>query len=239
MPTSGDVPSFVFARGFIDECWHFDRNQQGLEANGSHSRLMSEEIMETKDKEAHKVLQWSTLHDRTPTHALVENVDLVVVRNGDDVHALYGRCLHRGALLADGHIDGDNLICGVHQWDFQFATGVSEYNNEEVLAKFDAWVDETSDGVFVDAAQVRAWHDKNPQPYQRDQYLGQYADSSHEEIEESHNAYIQRLAREGLSVVGHHGASWPCFFNGSADRGSAAVERPATSDGSTGKVPAA
>ena len=195
--------------------------------------------METKDKEAHKVLQWSTLHDRTPTHALVENVDLVVVRNGDDVHALYGRCLHRGALLADGHIDGDNLICGVHQWDFQFATGVSEYNNEEVLAKFDAWVDETSDGVFVDAAQVRAWHDKNPQPYQRDQYLGQYADSSHEEIEESHNAYIQRLAREGLSVVGHHGASWPCFFNGSADRGSAAVERPATSDGSTGKVPAA
>ena len=72
-----------------------------------------------------KVADWSTLADRTPTHALVENVDLVVVRYGDEVSVLYGRCAHRGALLADGHVDGHNLICGVHNWDYRIDTGVS------------------------------------------------------------------------------------------------------------------
>ena len=46
---------------------------------------------------------------------------------------LYGRCLHRGALLSDGRVDGDNLICGLHGWDYRIDTGVSEYNNDEVL----------------------------------------------------------------------------------------------------------
>ena len=37
-----------------------------------------------------------------PARALVANVDLVIVRlpDEDDVSVLYGRCLHRGALLA-------------------------------------------------------------------------------------------------------------------------------------------
>jgi len=50
----------------------------------------------------HRVAAWSELADRSLTHALVSGVDLVVVRDGDEVHALYGRCHHRGALLADG-----------------------------------------------------------------------------------------------------------------------------------------
>ena len=31
---------------------------------------------------------------------------------------------HRGALLADGYVDGRNLICGVHGWDYRYDTGV-------------------------------------------------------------------------------------------------------------------
>ena len=67
----------------------------------------------------------SELEDRKPAGALVANVDLVVVRYEGNVSVLYGRCLHRGALLEDGHVDGDNLICGVHNWDFRIDTGVS------------------------------------------------------------------------------------------------------------------
>ena len=63
------------------------------------------------------VANWDDLEDRIPTHALVANVDLVIVRYDDNVSVLYGRCAHRGALMADGHVDGDNLICGVHGWD--------------------------------------------------------------------------------------------------------------------------
>ena len=53
-----------------------------------------------------KVATWSELEDRKPAYALVANVDLVVIRFDDQVSVLYGRCLHRGALLADGKISG-------------------------------------------------------------------------------------------------------------------------------------
>ena len=72
---------------------------------------------------------------------------------------MYGRCHHRGALLADGHIDGQNLICGVHGWDYRYDTGVSEYNNDEALHRFAAVVDEEADAVWVDAAEVAAFAD--------------------------------------------------------------------------------
>ena len=107
-----------------------------------------------KKGNAAKVAAWSSLEERKPAYALVANVDLVVIRYGDEVSVLYGRCLHRGALLADGSIDGDNLICGVHGWDYRVKTGVSAYNNDEALHKFDAWVDTVQDAVFVDEDEV-------------------------------------------------------------------------------------
>ena len=70
---------------------------------------------------------WDELEDRTPAHALVGDVDLVIVRYDDTVSVFYGRCLHRGAMMADGSVEGRNLICGVHGWDYRYRTGVSEY----------------------------------------------------------------------------------------------------------------
>jgi nitrite reductase/ring-hydroxylating ferredoxin subunit len=64
------------------------------------------------------IMKWDELEDRVPTHALVADVDLVVVRYDESVSVLYGRCAHRGALMSDGHVDGSNLICGVHGWDY-------------------------------------------------------------------------------------------------------------------------
>jgi len=159
------------------------------------------------------IAEWQSIEPKRPAHALVENVDLVIVRferDGDEhVSVLYGRCLHRGALMADGHVEGENLICGVHGWDYRYDTGVSEYNNDEVLHKFSAWVEPDDSGapkVWVDADEIAAWEEAHPQPYQRDEYLGQYQDH-HGTPEEPHNGLIQQLAREGLSKLGHHGPS--------------------------------
>ena len=117
------------------------------------------------------VARWSSLELNAPAHALIEGVDLVVVRySEEDVSVLYGRCLHRGALLSDGFVRGDNLICGVHDWDYRIDSGVSEYNNAEVLPKFGAWVE--GDEVVVDADEIAAWALEHPQPYDRDAYLG-------------------------------------------------------------------
>ena len=96
-----------------------------------------------------RVATWSELEDRVPAYALVAGVDLVVIRYDDQVSVFFGRCLHRGALLADGRIEGPNLICGVHGWDYRLDTGVSEYKNDEALEKFEAWVD-VADDVWQD-----------------------------------------------------------------------------------------
>ena len=160
--------------------------------------------LQTVDERPTKIADWSALPDRVPTYALVGEVDLVVVRRDDVVSVLYGRCLHRGALLADGEISGENLICGVHGWDYRLETGVSEYNNAEALQRFRAWVDLDADAVFVDAAEIAAWAATHPQPYRRGEYLGSYADV-HGTRDEPHNHYIEQLARDGLSKTGHHG----------------------------------
>jgi glutamate synthase domain-containing protein 2/nitrite reductase/ring-hydroxylating ferredoxin subunit len=150
------------------------------------------------------VAQWSTLPDREPQYALVANVDLVVIRYDDNVSVLYGRCQHRGALMADGTIDGPNLICGVHNWDYRCDTGVSEYQNDEFLHKFKAWIDLDDDAVYVDESEIILWRINHPQPYHRDEYLGLYADI-HGTPDEPHNAYIRALAKNGLKEFGHHG----------------------------------
>ncbi|MEL6662564.1 MAG: glutamate synthase-related protein [Pseudomonadota bacterium] len=150
------------------------------------------------------VAKWSELEDRKPAYAIVGEVDLVVVRYDETVSVFYGRCLHRGALMADGHVDEhDNLICGVHNWDYRLDSGVSEYENSEALPKFRAVIE--GDDVFVDIDEIHAWAKSNPQPFDRDAYLGLYQDPSHEPHAEPQNARIQQYAHDGLSKVGHHG----------------------------------
>ena len=139
-----------------------------------------------------------------PYYALVVDVDLVVVRMQEEnkVSVLYGRCLHRGALMSDGHIEGKNLICGLHDWDYSYETGVSSYNPEERLQRFSSWVED--DRVWVDEDEIKAWAVDNPQPYDREAYQGLYKDI-HGTPEEPHTQYIQHLAENGLTKVGHHG----------------------------------
>ena len=38
------------------------------------------------------IANWDKLQDRTPIHALVADVDLVIVRYDDAISVLYGRC---------------------------------------------------------------------------------------------------------------------------------------------------
>ena len=149
-----------------------------------------------------KVATWSELKDRDPAYALVGSVDLVVVRWDENVSVLYGRCLHRGALMADATVQGDNIVCGLHSWDYRLDTGVSAYNNAEVLQRFAAWIED--DAVYVDQAEVMAWQEEHPQPYDRNAYLGLYEDV-HGGPEEPYNKRTRQLAVMGPSGAGHHG----------------------------------
>ncbi len=151
-----------------------------------------------------RIADWNELEPLQPAYALLANVDLVVIRWQDEeqVSVLYGRCLHRGALMSDGHIEGKDLICGLHGWDYSYTTGVSSYNSEEKLHRFQSWVEDGA--VWVDEEEIAAWEANNPQPYDRDAYQGLYKDF-HGGPEEPHYQYIQHLAEHGLSKLGHHG----------------------------------
>lgn len=144
------------------------------------------------------------LPDRMPFHAQVNNLDLVVIKYDNDVSVLYGRCLHRGALLSDGFIEGKNLICGLHNWDYRYDTGISEYNNQERLYKFQSFIKEGE--VYVDMTEINNYLQKFPQPFDRNEYLGDFADT-HPEETEPFTSYIQALAKNGLKGFGSHGPS--------------------------------
>jgi len=150
------------------------------------------------------IARWSDVTDRAPTGALVANVDLVIVRVGDEHCVLYGRCLHRGAHMADGTVRGNDLVCGLHGWDYSVSTGISSYDNDQQLHRFTSWVDEERDALLVDADEIAAWEREHPQPYVRDAYQGAFQDP-HGAPEEPFVGQIRQLATDGLSKVGHHG----------------------------------
>jgi len=159
------------------------------------------ELAEKTEKKV-KIAVWDALEVRQPAAARVAGVDLVVVRMEQKVSVLYGRCLHRGALLADGCVRGEDLVCGLHGWDYRVDTGVSAYNNQEALYRFRAWVEDG--GVWVDENEVATWAEAHPQPFDPEAYQGVYQDP-HGAPEEPHVGWIRQLASEGLSRVGHHG----------------------------------
>jgi nitrite reductase/ring-hydroxylating ferredoxin subunit len=149
------------------------------------------------------IFKHSDLADRKPEYAIVGEVDLVVMRFDDEVSVFYGRCFDRGALMSDGHVRGNDLICGVHNWDYRLDSGVSAYANDEKLPKFTSWLE--GDDLCVDADEINAWGLANLQPYNRDAYLGLYADPSHGADAEPYNGLIQGYAKAGLSKTGHYG----------------------------------
>ncbi len=151
-----------------------------------------------------KLLSFEELEEKKPTGKQINGLDLVIIRYGEKVSVLYGRCLHRGALMKDGYIDGENIICGVHDWDYRIDTGVSEYNNEEALHKFYSVI--KNGYIYIDEDEINEYLKVHPQPFNRDDYLGQYADT-HPEDTEPYTSYIKELAKNGLKKWGKHGPS--------------------------------
>jgi glutamate synthase domain-containing protein 2 len=148
------------------------------------------------------VADFNNVEEKKPTYALVSKTDLVIIKYEENVSVFYGRCLHRGALLADGYVDGHNLVCGVHNWDYRLDTGISEYNNEEKLLKFTSIVEKGN--IYVDEEEIKEFEKEFPPNINRDEYLGLY-ESTQATPEEDTAGEIQHLAKYGLSKVGHHG----------------------------------
>lgn len=149
----------------------------------------------------------SALVPVTSTQDQVDGVDLVLVRHGQAVGVFEGRCPHRGALLADGCVQGENLVCGLHGWDYRLESGVSAYDPTQQLDKFASRID--GDTVSVARAEVAAYRARRPEPApptgQTDPtYERLFGDACQDTPEEPFVSEIHQLGRHGLA--GPHGA---------------------------------
>jgi len=53
----------------------------------------------------------------------VDDVDLAVVRDGDDVYAIYDECSHAAIPLSEGDVEGCEIECWLHGSRFDLRTG--------------------------------------------------------------------------------------------------------------------
>ena len=65
----------------------------------------------------------SQLPERRPIQAIVGETPVLLVRDGERVHAIHDRCSHRGCSLSDGEIDGSQVVCACHGSRFELADG--------------------------------------------------------------------------------------------------------------------
>jgi cytochrome P450/nitrite reductase/ring-hydroxylating ferredoxin subunit len=94
-----------------------------------------------------RVANLDELHGDGP-HALSANgFDVVVVRTPAGFRAFEGRCPHQGALLGEGELDGDKLVCRNHRWRFSVDSGQRE-GGPQCLASCP--VVERERAIFVD-----------------------------------------------------------------------------------------
>src|SRR5947208_1422588 len=92
------------------------------------------------------------LHGDGPFALSADGVDLVVVPT-TGYRAYAGRCPHQGALLGEGELDGDTLVCRNHRWRFDAATGQRQ-GGPECLASCP--LERRGDELWADLTALRA-----------------------------------------------------------------------------------
>ncbi|MCI0394560.1 MAG: glutamate synthase-related protein [Chloroflexi bacterium] len=115
----------------------------------------------------------------------VNNVDIALCNYEGRYYAVNNRCPHRGGQLGDGHLQGSDLICPLHGWDFDVRTGISRYNT---LDRVDTYPVTVQDGKIY-----LSEHDVPSEPKEYDDYLAKWR-RPFDDREET-MSYVHYLAR--------------------------------------------
>ncbi len=70
-----------------------------------------------------QVARLADLDSGVPHPVVVQGTQIVLLRDGDRVHALADRCTHAACALSEGVVMDDVLICPCHGSEFRVATG--------------------------------------------------------------------------------------------------------------------
>jgi len=84
------------------------------------------------------VLDAEQLGEGALTPATVGTTPVLLVRQGDQVHALDDRCSHRGCALHDGALEGDTITCACHGSTFRLDGSIVSGPATAPQPRFDA-----------------------------------------------------------------------------------------------------
>ena len=79
--------------------------------------------------------------------------DLVVVRTKAGLRAYEGHCPHQGAMLSEGELDGDVLVCRNHRWRFAAESGRRVGGPEHLVA---CPIRESGGAIYAESSTVAA-----------------------------------------------------------------------------------
>jgi glutamate synthase domain-containing protein 2/nitrite reductase/ring-hydroxylating ferredoxin subunit len=127
---------------------------------------------------------------------IVNGAEVALLRSGDTVHAVSNLCPHRGGQLGDGRVEDGKVICPLHGWDFDLATGISPYNPADTIPTYGCRVVDGT--VEVDAATVPA------APLRPDGYLGRWTRRGASDrgmylvhhLADGHGAFVEAMGSE-------------------------------------------
>lgn len=76
-----------------------------------------------------KVGTLSTVPPGTVTEVVVGEDSYAVCNVAGEVCVLNGICPHSGGPLGQGALNGDNVVCPWHAWEYNCHTGVNDYDD--------------------------------------------------------------------------------------------------------------
>lgn len=91
------------------------------------------------------------VHEISPGSAkLIEinNLEIALFRLGDEFYATSNLCLHQAGPLAEGRIDGEQVICPWHHWRFNIKDGTSPLSPKLKLKTYP--VKREGDEILID-----------------------------------------------------------------------------------------
>jgi nitrite reductase/ring-hydroxylating ferredoxin subunit/uncharacterized membrane protein len=65
----------------------------------------------------------SQLPEGRPTRVVVDETPVLLLRSGERIYAIHDRCSHRGCSLADGTVEGEEIVCACHFSRFDLRDG--------------------------------------------------------------------------------------------------------------------
>lgn len=78
----------------------------------------------------------------------INNLEIALFRLGDEFYATSNLCLHQAGPLAEGRIDGEQVICPWHHWRFNIKDGTSPLSPKLKLKTYP--VKREEDQILID-----------------------------------------------------------------------------------------